>query len=258
MAVYDLEEQEQLEDLKAWWRQWGNLVTGVIIAVAVGIVGVQGWRWWQGNQAEQASVLYNAVSTAVKANDVAKAKDAIAQLNDRFGNTGYAPRAALLVAKTLFDTGDKAGAKAQLMFVIDRSSEEELKAIARLRLAEVQFDEKQYDDALRTLDAKHDEPFAGVYADLRGDILMAAGRGNEARAAYQTALTKFDTNSPYHAYVETKLDAAGGPLAGPAGGPNASGSGTTQAPPSAPAPAAAPANPPAPAAAPAKAPAPSK
>jgi predicted negative regulator of RcsB-dependent stress response len=253
MAVYDLEEQEQLEDLKAWWKQWGNLVTGVIIAAAAGIIGVQGWRWWQGNQAEQASVLYNAVSAAVKANDVAKAKDAIAQLNEKFGTTGYAPRAALLVAKTLFDAGDKAGAKAQLLFVIDRSSEEELKEIARLRLAEVQFDEKQYDDALRTLDAKHDAPFAGVYADLRGDILMAAGRGNEARVAYQTALTKFDTQSPYHAYVEAKLDAAGGPLAGAPGSANPPGSGSAQAPPtgSAPSkaspPATAPANAPAPA-----------
>ena len=106
-----------------------------------------------------------------------KAKDAIAQLADKFGGTGYAPRGALLVAKLLFDTGDKAGATAQLNFVLDRGAEDELKQIARFRLAAIQFDAKQYDDALRTLDAKHDEPFAGVYADLRGDILAAAGRG---------------------------------------------------------------------------------
>jgi predicted negative regulator of RcsB-dependent stress response len=217
MAVYDLEEQDQLDDLKSWWKQWGNTVSGAVLAVCLGILGVQGWRWWQGNQAEQASVLYNAVSSAVRTNDVAKAKDAIAQLNDKFGGTGYSPRAALLVAKILFDAGDKAGAKAQLQYVIDRSSEDELKQIARLRLAEVQFDEKQYNDALRTLDAKHDEPFAGVYADLRGDILAAAGRVSEARSAYQTALTRFDAASPYHSYVQAKLDAVGGPLSAAAG-----------------------------------------
>ncbi len=217
MSTYDLEEQEQLEDLKAWWRQWGNLITGVIVAIAVGILAVQGWRWWQTYQAEQASVLYNAVTAAVKANDVAKAKDAMAQLNDRFGSTGYAARAALLVAKTLFDSGDKAGAAAQLLGVIERSSEEELKEIARLRLAEVQLDQKQYDDALRTLDAKHDEAFAALYADLRGDVLLAAGRNPDARVAWQTALAKLDANSPYHAYVQAKLDAAGGPLASAAG-----------------------------------------
>ena len=72
MAVYDLEEQEKLDDLKAWWQQWGNLVTGVVVAVALGILAVQGWRWWQGEQAEQASVLYTAVDAAAKANDVAE------------------------------------------------------------------------------------------------------------------------------------------------------------------------------------------
>ncbi len=217
MAVYDLEEQEQLEDLKAWWRQWGALITGVILAVCIGIVGVQGWRWWQGSQAERASVLFGAVTSAFAANDVAKARDAIAQLEERFAGTGYAPRGALLVARMLYDSGDKSGAKVQLLWVIERSNEDELKQVARIRLAEVQFDDKQYDDALRTLDAKHDEPFAGVYADLRGDILAAAGRVSEARPAYQAALTRFDANSPYHAYVQAKLDALGGATGAPGG-----------------------------------------
>jgi predicted negative regulator of RcsB-dependent stress response len=212
MAVYDLEEQEQLDDLKAWWKQWGNLVTGVVLAVAIGILGVQGWRYWKGKEAEQASVLFVALSSAVKANDVAKAKEAAAQIEDRFANTGYAPRAALLIAKLLFDTGDKPGATAQLQLLLDRGGEDELKQIARVRLAEVQFDGKLYDDALRTLDAKHDEAFAGVYADLRGDILAAASRPSEARTAYQTALTKLDAKSPYHSFVQAKLDALGGPL----------------------------------------------
>jgi predicted negative regulator of RcsB-dependent stress response len=120
----------------------------------------------------------------------------------------------MLVAGLLFKAGDKAGAKAQLQFVLDRASEDELKQIARFRLAEVLFDDKQNDDALRMLDAKHDEPFAGVYADLRGDILAAAGRADEARAAYQSALAKLDSKSPYRAYVQVKLDSLGGPTTG--------------------------------------------
>ena len=105
------------------------------------------------------------------------------QLADKYGGTGYAPRAALILAATLFDAGDKAGAKAQLASVIDRDSEDELKQIARLRLAAMLMDDKQYDDALRTLDAKHDDAFAGIYADMRGDILVAAGsqRGSARR-----------------------------------------------------------------------------
>jgi predicted negative regulator of RcsB-dependent stress response len=211
MAVYDLEEQEQLEDLKAWWKRWGNLVSGIVIAVCVAIVAVQGWRWWQHNQAEQASVLYGAIATASRGNDLAKAKDAMAQLADRFPRTGYAPRGAMLLAGMLWKSGDKAGAEAQLQFALDRSSEDDLRQIARFRLAEVLFDQKKYDDALRILDAKYDEPFTGIYADLTGDILAAAGRTGEARASYQTALAKLDGKSPYRSYVQVKLDSLGGP-----------------------------------------------
>jgi predicted negative regulator of RcsB-dependent stress response len=215
MAAYDLEEQEQLEDLKAWWKLWGNTIAGVVIAVCVGVIGVQGWRWWTAQQAERASVLYNAVATAARANDVAKAKDAMTQLADKYGGTAYAARGALLLAATLHEAGDKAGAKAQLASVIDRDSEPELKEIARLRLAALLMDDKQYDEALRTLDAKHDEAFAGIYADIRGDILVAAGRNAEARTAYQTALARIDPKSPYRNYVQVKLDTLGG--AAPAG-----------------------------------------
>lgn len=216
MAVYDLEEQDQLEDLKAWWTQWGNHVTLVVTAVCIAIVGVQGWRWWQHSQAEQASVLYNQVSTAARAKDAAKANEAMTQLTNKYSGTAYAPRAAMLMARMLFDSGDKAGAKAQLQWVIDKSDEDELRQIARYRLAEVQLDDKQFEDALRTLDAKHDDAFAGLYADLRGDILAAANRKEEARTAYQTALTKIDNKSAYRNYVEVKLNALGGPVATPA------------------------------------------
>jgi predicted negative regulator of RcsB-dependent stress response len=218
MAVYDLEEQEQLEDLKAWWKRWGNVVSGIVIAVCVAIVAVQGWRWWKHNQAEQASVLYAAIVSASRGNDVAKAKDAQAQLADRFAGTGYAPRGALLLAGLLWKSGDKPGAQAQLQFALDRSGEDDLKQIARFRLAEVLFDQKKYEDALRQLDAKHDEPFAGLYADLTGDILAASGRKGEARTAYQTALAKLDGKSPYRSYVQVKLDSLGGPVGAGSGG----------------------------------------
>ncbi len=218
MAVYDLEEQDKLEDLKAWWKQWGNTIAGIVIAVCVGVIGVQGWRWWSQHQAEQASVLYSAVSAAARANDTARAKDAMAQLADKFGGTAYAPRGALIIAALLFDNGDKAGAKAQLASVIDKDAEDELKEIARLRLAAILLDDKQYDEALRTLDAKHGESVRRIYADARGDILAAAGRRDDARTAYQTALARLDPKSPYRNFVQVKLDAIGGPIAAPAAG----------------------------------------
>jgi predicted negative regulator of RcsB-dependent stress response len=210
MAVYDLEEQDQLDDLKAWWHRWGNVITWVLVAACVAFAGIQGYRWWTAKQVEEASALFAGLSQAVRANELPKAKDAVAQLEDRFGRTGYAPRGALILAKMHFDAGDTAAARTQLQWVIDKADETELKEIARYRLAEVLLNDKQYDEALKVLDAKHGDAFTALYADLRGDALAAAGRVADARAAYQLALTKFDPKSQYRNYVQVKLDAVGG------------------------------------------------
>ena len=98
----------------------------------------------------------------------------------------------------------------QVQWVVDRADETELKEVARYRLAEVLLNDKQYDEALKVLDAKHGEPFAGLYADLRGDALAAAGRADDARAAYALALAKLDAKSQYRTYVQVKLDSLGG------------------------------------------------
>jgi predicted negative regulator of RcsB-dependent stress response len=230
MAVYDLQEQEQLDDLKAWWKRWGNAVTYAVALAAIAFAAVQGWRWWNAKQAEEASVVYGALSQAMRNNELPKAKEAGAQLTDKFGRTGYAPRGALMLAKALFDSGDAAGAKAQLLWVVERADEEALKEVARYRLAEVLLHDKQYDEALKVLDAKHGDSFAGLYADLRGDALAAAGRNDEAKAAYQLALAKLDAKSPYRNYVQVKLEAIGGTVDPPKPDPAKPASGSGAAP----------------------------
>jgi predicted negative regulator of RcsB-dependent stress response len=228
MAVYDLEEQEKLDDLKAWWQRWGNAVTAVAVAACIAAAGVQGWRWYTAKQSEEASALFTGLSQAVRAQDLNKAKEAVAQLEDKYSRSGYSARAALVLAKMLFDGGDTAGARAQLQWVIDKSDETDLKEIARYRLAEVLVNDKQYDEALKLLDAKHGAPYAGLYADLRGDALAMAGRAADARAAYVDALAKLDSKSTYKQYVQVKLDALGGANA-PAPAPTAP-TGSTPAP----------------------------
>jgi len=205
MAVYDFQEQEQLDDLKAWWARWGTAVTVALVVACAIAIGVQGWRWYSAKQTDEAGALYGALTAAARANDMPKAKDAGMQLTDRYGRTGYAPRASLVLAKLLFDSGDVAAAKTQLQWVIDRADETELKEIARYRVAEILVHEKQYDEALKVLDAKHGDPFAGLYADLRGDALAAAGKPAEAKVAYETALS-LTTNRVEQNYIRRRLD----------------------------------------------------
>ncbi|HEX9278919.1 MAG TPA: tetratricopeptide repeat protein [Casimicrobiaceae bacterium] len=235
MPVYDPDEQEKIDDLKAWWALYGKYVSAAVVIFAVGFIGVQGWRWYQGTQAEKASVLYQAVSQAARANDAAKAKEPATQLVERFSATAYAPRGAMLYAKLLYDAGDKTAAKAQLQWVIDHAGEDELKAIARFRIAQILLDEKQYDEALKALDAKTDEAFAAIYSDLKGDILAAAGKTTDARVAYQASFAKLDPKSTYRPFVQAKLDGLGGPVSAAADRTAAPGAAAGTAAPSAPA-----------------------
>jgi len=213
MAVYDLEEQEQLDDLKIWWSRHGNKIAAAVIAVCVAYLGYQGWRWYSTGHTEAASTLYGAVSEGARTSDLAKSKEAMAQLADRYAGTPYAPRAALLYAKELWDSGDKAGARTQLQWVLDHTTDNELLEVTRYRLAETWLDEGKSDEALKLLDAKTDDAFTGIYADLRGDALAATGRNDEARKAYEIALAKIDARSPYRNYIEVKLQSLGGVVA---------------------------------------------
>ncbi len=207
MAAYDLDEQEKLGDLRAWWSRYGNYVTGAITVVALLVAANQGWKWYTGKQSAEASTLYFALSDAAAKNDAAKVKDASAQLTEKFAGTGYAPRGALLAAKSAFDAGDLPTAKTQLEWVVANSKEDELKGIARLRLAAVLLDQKQYDAALAALDGKTSEAFAGLFLDMKGDIYNLQGKAADAKTAYEAALPKLDSRGSQKQYTQLKLDA---------------------------------------------------
>ena len=207
----DLEEQEQVEELKAWWKQHGGLIVAVVIALAVGFAGWQAWRWYQANQAAQASVLYEAVTKAAQANDAKALRDAGGTLVESYPGTLYASMGALVAARHYFERNDLKNAKAQLQWVIDRSPSEDFKDLARLRLAAVLLDEKAHDEALKLLDAKPAAPYEAQYAALRGDVLLAKNQAAEAKAAYKLALEKADgKEGAFHESVRMRLEALGG------------------------------------------------
>jgi len=205
----DLEEQEQLDALKQFWKQYGTLIITLAFLALATFAGVKGWNYYQRGQSEQASVLFGKLEEAVRKNDIAQTGSLGAEIIDKYGSTAYGPMAALLLAKTSHDNGDPAAAATRLLWAIDKARDDETAALARLRLAGIRLDEKKYDEALALLDAKHGQAFAPLYADLRGDVLAAQGKPAEARAAYKRALEKGLPNSNYRNVVQIKLDALG-------------------------------------------------
>lgn len=209
MAELDLHEQEQVDALKAWWKDNGKWVVGVLVVGLLGFAGMQFWKSHQASQAAEAGKLYVEVIKQVATNDAKRISDAADALATRYGSSAYAPRAQLLAAQASLQAKDVPHAKAQLWWVIEHAQETTLQDTARLKLASVLLDEKKYDEALKQLDAAHPDSFTGLYADLKGDVLGAMGKVAEARVAYQQALDKTDAKSMYRNLIQLKLDGLG-------------------------------------------------
>ena len=209
MAELDLHEQEQVDALKAWWKENGKWVVGALVVGLLGFAGMQYWKSHQSSQAAEAAKLYAEVMKQAATNDAKRIGDAADALVSRYGSSAYAPRAQLLAAQASLQARDVAHAKVQLQWVIEHASESGLQDAARLKLASVLLDEKKYDEALKQLDAAHPESFTGLYADLKGDVLSAQGKTAEARAAYQQAYDKTDAQSVYRNLIQLKMDGLG-------------------------------------------------
>jgi predicted negative regulator of RcsB-dependent stress response len=207
--AYDLEEQEQIAALKSWWKEYGMLVMLVVVAASLSFAGFNGWRYYRASQTTAAMALYEQLNQAERAADHKKVRDIAGQITGKYGSTAYAAYAALSAAQAGFQMGDLAGARAHLQWVIDNAGEDEARDIARLRLAGVLLDEKKPEEALKLLETRPADPMAGLYADLRGDILASQGKRAEARAAYQTALDRSEGASAYRSVIQMKLDSLG-------------------------------------------------
>jgi predicted negative regulator of RcsB-dependent stress response len=210
MRTLDLEEQEQVAALRAWWEKYGNMILVGATVVLLAIAAWNGWRWYQRSQATNAAALYDALQKAATEKDTKKVRDATGAILEQYPGTPFAPLAALISAKVHFDTGDLKTARAQLQWAIDRAPEPEVKSIARLRLANVLVDDNAGEEALKVLDAPAEGDFAAQFAALRGDILMLSGKKSEARSAYKTAIDKTDLkNVQQRERLQLKLDALG-------------------------------------------------
>ena len=214
MAAFDLEEQEQISQIKGWWEQYGTVVTAIAVVAALASVGWQGWSWYRGKQGAEASALYGVVQQAVAERNAQKAREAAGTIIEKYSGTPYADLAALMSAKVQSDVGDLKNARVPLAWAAEKANDPALRSLARLRLASVLLDEKAYDEALAQVQAPVDADMAARFADLKGDILVAKGKPEEARAAYKEAVdalagaTKSEA-SALREIAQAKLDAVG-------------------------------------------------
>ena len=223
----DLEEQEQLDELKHFWKQYGNLITWGLIAICGSFAAWNGYHYWQRGQQAQAAVMYDEVERAAASGEASRLDRALADMKDKFGRTAFAQQAGLLAAKTYYDKGNIDGAKSSLVWVAGKSADEGYQAIAKLRLAGVLLETKAYDEALQQLSGSFPKDFAALVADRRGDVFAAQGKTGEAKAEYEKAYKGMDERTEYRRLVEVKLNALGvnpsaalpSPVAAAAGSP---------------------------------------
>jgi predicted negative regulator of RcsB-dependent stress response len=214
----DLQEQEQLDALKAFWNKQGNLITWVLVLVLAAFAGWNGWQWYQRDLATKAGAMFDELDRAARAGDAERSGRIFSDLRARYPSTAFAQQGGLLTARVQFDKGQADAAMATLAWVADNAVEDEMRTVARLRLAALQAEAKQYDDALKTLQAATAAGFEGLAADRRGDVLLAQGKPGEARAAYEAAYRALGERIDYRRLVEAKLTALGAAPAAAASG----------------------------------------
>lgn len=209
MATYDLEQQEQLDQVKHLWKQYGNLVTWVLVIALGGYAAWTGYLYWQQKLSVGAGSLYEELDRAAGAGEVDKASKVFADLKDSYGGTTFAEQGALLVAKVEAGRKKPELATASLQWLVDNGKNKDLVAIGRLRLAGLLLDAKKHDDALKVLSADIPDSYAALVADRRGDVLAAQGKKDDAIKAYQEAWKALPATVEYRRFVEGKLTAAG-------------------------------------------------
>lgn len=206
MSMIDLQEQEQLDALKAWWKDNRKWLLATLLVAFVVYAAIFSWKEYKSQQSAESSSLYAEVLKQVASNDAQRINDSVALLVEKYSSTAYAPRAQLLAVQANIQAKDLTRAKSQLEWVITHASESGLQDTARLKLASILLDEKNYTEAIKLLDATHPDAFVGLFADLKGDVLAAQGKIEEARTAYKLAFEKIDGKSAYRNLIQLKMD----------------------------------------------------
>ncbi len=205
----DLEEQEQLDQIKHFWKQYGNLITGLLIVVLGAFAAWNGYQYWQKRAAAQASVMFEEVDKVLRSGDLVLAERVFGDMKDRFASTVYTQQAGLALAKLAYQGGKSDLAKTTLVWVSASQADPAYSAVAKLRLSGIYIESKEFDLASKVLAEAYPASFAALVADKKGDILMAQGKGADAVVEYRKAWAGLDTRAEYRRLVSVKLAALG-------------------------------------------------
>jgi len=204
-------EKEQVEALKKWWKENGSsVITGVLLGLSV-LLGGKAWFGYQETQALNASNIYAQMMGASSAGDLEKVNNLSNELITNYSGSGYAPLAALLLAKQAVQDGELAAAQAQLQWALDHADTEAVRHTARMRLVRVMISRGQYVESEQLLGSVLDAgAYSYLYAELEGDLAMAQGNTSQAAGAYKRALDEAPTQAPNQAFLMAKYENVAG------------------------------------------------
>jgi predicted negative regulator of RcsB-dependent stress response len=201
-------DDEQVERIKNWWSDNGS---SVIAGLVIGIGGLMGWRYWvdyQTNVAAEASSHFANMVSSVESNKNDAAIDEAFKILDNYSTTAYADLARLSLAIVYVETKEFDKASQQLQALIDAKPDMPLEMLTRKRLSTVLFQQGKLDQSLAVLDVDFPKEFAASFEELKGDILVVKGNVSSARDAYQRAkLAQPSSANPQ--FLQQKMDDLG-------------------------------------------------
>jgi predicted negative regulator of RcsB-dependent stress response len=213
----DLEEQEQLDQLKAFWQKYRNLITGVLTVVLFAYAAYSGYGWWRNNQALEASKLYETMVSAIAKGDKEQTLRAADDMQKDFARTPYAAMSSLIAARIASDAGDSAKALDYLRWAAKNASNDGYLALAKLRLVAQlieQGSEKDFAEADLVLKESPITGFEALWLERRGDWYLAQKKNADAKKSYEDAWKKLDQAKEFpeeaRRLLKVKLDAVGG------------------------------------------------
>ncbi|KTD75054.1 YfgM family protein [Legionella waltersii] len=205
MSVY-MTEEEQLDQIKKWWRRYGNMITMTLSVILLCIAGYRYWNWHQDKIKQQASATYENMMVALSNKNIKSVRAYAGDLIKNYNNTIYSDVAHMTMAKVYVDKSKLPEAIHELQIVATNSKMTPLKQIAKIRIARLMAGEKSYTNALNELSVVDDPIYLPVINELKGDIYSAKGQYQEAISAYREAINEVRTNGMGNLFLEMKTN----------------------------------------------------